>query len=114
MRISDWSSDVCSSDLLRFRQIRDGRRQIVDSRGQAVLLSTQVGAFSGNRVDRRVERRERTRSTRRGREVERIDTKRGGLQLGNNSEEGREGKDRVSTCSSRGTPINKKKRKTKK
>src|SRR3546814_2297154 len=55
---------------------------MVDSRGQAVLLRTQVGAFGGDRVDRRVERREPGRCTRRGREVERVNAESGGLKVG--------------------------------
>src|SRR3546814_10528414 len=78
MRISDWSSDVCSSDLgggelrrfgreigvldarLGFRQIGDGRRQIVDRRLEPVLLRTQVGALRRDRLDRVVEDAERS------------------------------------------------------
>src|SRR3546814_13373469 len=33
MRISDWSSDVCSSDLLRVMRFRQGRLQRIDSDG---------------------------------------------------------------------------------
>src|SRR3546814_15446829 len=84
MRISDWSSDVCSSDLgggelrrfgreigvldarLGFRQIGDGRRQIVDRRLEPVLLRTQVGALRRDRLDRVVEDAERRRGIGRG------------------------------------------------
>src|SRR3546814_83424 len=49
MRISDWSSDVCSSDLLK-RNIEAGDvYQIVPSRTFAVPCSDPVGAFAKQR-----------------------------------------------------------------
>src|SRR3546814_3177721 len=41
MRISDWSSDVCSSDLLRLRLRPD--RVDVDERGQRIVLDYKTG-----------------------------------------------------------------------
>src|SRR3546814_6675676 len=37
MRISDWSSDVCSSDLVRIVDVESGRDCGVDERGEIVV-----------------------------------------------------------------------------
>src|SRR3546814_19134619 len=39
MRISDWSSDVCSSDLLT-----DGRGRTVDFRNTVVVMTSNMGS----------------------------------------------------------------------
>src|SRR3546814_979609 len=82
MRISDWSSDVCSSDLSRSRGYRNGGRPL---------------------ATRRYRRRVRGAPTTRGRG-------RGGGRARcpcaycNRSEERRVGKECVSTCRSRWSP----------
>src|SRR3546814_2723243 len=47
MRISDWSSDVCSSDLRRCSILRErasGRRKAVAGKDRAALLRNEEGA----------------------------------------------------------------------
>src|SRR3546814_4827190 len=87
MRISDWSSDVCSSDLLSRRRDRKGvdqSRRLRDDTGDAA----GAGGTGGRR--RRPDRR-------RGRD---------GIvrRRGPRSEERRGGKECVSTCRSRWSP----------
>src|SRR3546814_1275838 len=48
MRISDWSSDVCSSDLVRLHQVFGGDAEFVGLLDQAVLL--QGGGEDGTRL----------------------------------------------------------------
>src|SRR3546814_4410506 len=88
MRISDWSSDVCSSDLFWVRQ-KDGGGNI----------GTHVFLCGGNRADGVV------------------DMVAVGFVLGvaiqHRSEERRVGKECVSTCRSRWSPYHYKKNKTK-
>src|SRR3546814_8195904 len=43
MRISDWSSDVCSSDLAADPRPRVGRQAAVDRRDREAALDRQVG-----------------------------------------------------------------------
>src|SRR3546814_1998288 len=50
MRISDWSSDVCSSDLGRnLRALFRGVRAQAVETAPCVGLDTHLGAFAGNR-----------------------------------------------------------------
>src|SRR3546814_1388465 len=51
MRISDWSSDVCSSDLDRFLEIF-GDRIAVDQHLSALLVDHDRGAARGVEVDK--------------------------------------------------------------
>src|SRR3546814_17554157 len=87
MRISDWSSDVCSSDL--FHQVE-------------CLLAVPhraIGAIAEAIIERSV--------TRRRREVERCKAQAAGCPhtlLADRSEERRVGKECVSTCRSRWSP----------
>src|SRR3546814_16793121 len=52
MRISDWSSDVCSSDLLD-RVGRDRRERLLDIPGAAGLGITEPAHHRAEAVDRR-------------------------------------------------------------
>src|SRR3546814_8593019 len=45
MRISDWSSDVCSSDLRCFRRIIGIRARLSNQQWQQVSLDTKHGGF---------------------------------------------------------------------
>src|SRR3546814_18458680 len=42
MRISDWSSDVCSSDLTHRKRGREDEREFVDERWQPVFLEEDL------------------------------------------------------------------------
>src|SRR3546814_19825442 len=98
MRISDWSSDVCSSDLIGPKRVDRGKvlRHIVaqQDRGALAFDIAEVRAVLGV-ADQRGQR---------GREapcdLRRIDQP---LQF-ERSEERRVGKECVSTCSSRWSP----------
>src|SRR3546814_6315628 len=81
MRISDWSSDVCSSDLLAFlrRDDRGEGRQAADQGGD--LFAQSQRPFRRSRRSRQRRRRE-----------------------GGRSEERRVGKECVRTCRSRWSP----------
>src|SRR3546814_55492 len=68
MRISDWSSDVCSSDLLTLRhaelglqRIRPVRRQILDLRDRRLQRATLFGCGARRRL-RGVEQSRRFRA----------------------------------------------------
>src|SRR3546814_19700126 len=52
MRISDWSSDVCSSDLAVFRLFEDHRARPVDHLGRHFLAAMGGQAMHENRVFR--------------------------------------------------------------
>src|SRR3546814_19711873 len=90
MRISDWSSDVCSSDLRA--PLCRGRRS--DLRGDARPGRARASRRCRPRVSLRHHLHRRRRCPRRGR-----------------SEERRVGKEWVSTCRSRWSPYHKKKKK---
>src|SRR3546814_7712960 len=82
MRISDWSSDVCSSDLLELQRIMDLYGRMVAAghwRDYAIDLGREAAIFSAFR-----------------RSAERPEFRR--------SEERRVGKECVSTCRSRWSP----------
>src|SRR3546814_5941060 len=79
MRISDWSSDVCSSDLARIQQVRVFRTD--QRRGGTVRITRVAGA---DVAQYRIERCRLARVRR--------------------SEERRVGKEGVSTCRSRWSP----------
>src|SRR3546814_5415986 len=97
MRISDWSSDVCSSDLRQFAQAGavagDDRRRLVALLGGAGTLRTGAGLARQPGVDRRVS------SGAAGTPAGPAAT--GGRRR---SEERRVGKECVSTCRSRWSP----------
>src|SRR3546814_15005172 len=96
MRISDWSSDVCSSDLQRCAIIRATPDRLdIDDRAPAfALVDDAVGAGVGNHISLGGERgveRQPLLAVENARHVER-------------SEERRVGKECVGTCRSRWSP----------
>src|SRR3546814_14332098 len=119
MRISDWSSDVCSSDLhrielgVRHRPDRIERRhaELLDrpdsmlARGERPAVTQhdgrQLRARSVRRVDQAGEHGKFV--GKRGRNIAEVPQQR--------SEERRVGKECVSTCRSRWSPMHKKKKK---
>src|SRR3546814_12133688 len=101
MRISDWSSDVCSSDLVD-QSVNPDRRHAVslgsigdDLDGLQALKGAQALDAAKNAVARAVERFG-------GEQMERGD---GGVARADRSEERRVGQECVSTCRSRWSPI---------
>src|SRR3546814_18208576 len=98
MRISDWSSDVCSSDL----QIA----QAEDPRIDELALFISVAPTDGQRhlvgevIVELAEQRKGARVHARGDRLQRAD----GLPVGGRSEARRVGKQCVSECRSRWTP----------
>src|SRR3546814_16333877 len=104
MRISDWSSDVCSSDLCRAHARLLGAvlaRGRARRRGQCVRgrrSGTDHAAGPGRAVSRRTDGRLGLRVCRAHRRLR--------------SEERRVGKECVSTCRSRWSPYHYKKKKT--
>src|SRR3546814_11047773 len=103
MRISDWSSDVCSSDLQRAQPPEHLRavavEQRVDELMDARLDSAELRRDRGD-VDRLVLRRLRGELLDGARELAQIRAAR----LDERSEERRVGKEWVSTCRSRWAP----------
>src|SRR3546814_14666904 len=100
MRISDWSSDVCSSDLIELRRF-DRPRQVA---------GVAVGA-RGRLVERRVHPRMELRADGGGAILQDTAKDIDGAGAGGNrvideirSEERRVGKECVSKCRSRGLP----------
>src|SRR3546814_1377961 len=92
MRISDWSSDVCSSDLVTFRQADVDRQQLL-------LQSIRVKGLTVGRVlEERLQGADAIPMFRLGEELARFQTD------GIRSEERRVGKECVSTCRSRWSP----------
>src|SRR3546814_14134541 len=51
MRISDWSSDVCSSDLLRLRAIADSRHMVLADRALAPAGAAAALSDSSTTLD---------------------------------------------------------------
>src|SRR3546814_16782709 len=99
MRISDWSSDVCSSDLPTRR-----RREPCRLRRARSTASCRGDPSSARSAPMR----------RRGSAGSSGNSVRGGSpsRRGNRSEERRVGKESVSTCRSRGSPHHEKKKHT--
>src|SRR3546814_18336471 len=102
MRISDWSSDVCSSDLLLLRRNAQDHFQQVETAVTTIAdflrqLLDQVQAETADRaiIDVGVEVRRRRGGGVEGRAV---------LAELQRSEERRVGKECVRTCRSRGSP----------
>src|SRR3546814_8345156 len=85
MRISDWSSDVCSSDLDELKEVRQRDKRQGQQRQQQVGIGDRQNRRFARNADRQVDRGRHLRS--RGR-----------------SEERRVGKECVSTCRSRWSP----------
>src|SRR3546814_18773371 len=105
MRISDWSSDVCSSDLLG--RALSGRRNLVLTRGGRVPFAGMEAAAS---VDAALRAAEEDGAGELcvigGAQVYALT-----LPLATRSEERRVGKECVSTCRSRWSPYHYKKKK---
>src|SRR3546814_3645970 len=51
MRIIDWSSDVCSSDLLYARELHPGRRNSLDALGERYGISNAHRTLHGALLD---------------------------------------------------------------
>src|SRR3546814_20424500 len=97
MRISDWSSDVCSSDLTRTVENEDFRRVLYTGKHlQLVLMTLKPGEEIGEEVH---EDRDQFFRIEEGHGEIRID---GTAHV--RSEERRVGKECVSTCRSRWSP----------
>src|SRR3546814_4466650 len=86
MRISDWSSDVCSSDLPAFAGLRDDLLAILDSDARIAYVD-KIGPYYYNFWRDKTAVRGIWRRT-----------------TPERSEERRVGKECVSTCRSRGSP----------
>src|SRR3546814_20816151 len=99
MRISDWSSDVCSSDLIRGRKVEDAMNVLAFSKKamavdvRKVLASAIANAENNHNLD-----------------VDALVVKEASvgksisMKRWHRSEERRVGKDGVSTCRSRWSP----------
>src|SRR3546814_19430776 len=102
MRISDWSSDVCSSDLMK----QGARRPICTTAVGRALLSTKSDKEIGLIVRRLNAEREPDVAPLSLTEI--LDAVNEGRELGyfvtKRSEERRVGKECVSTCQSRWSP----------
>src|SRR3546814_19638507 len=103
MRISDWSSDVCSSDLTAIEQ--NDRRSDKIERGSACLLIFQAAITKATKA---------VESHGSGQSVSRLTLVQFGsdllaqrriLEPAKRSEERRVGKECVSTCRSRWSPV---------
>src|SRR3546814_14661153 len=92
MRISDWSSDVCSSDLANAAELKIGYVQV-----DKILQEAPQTAESGKKLEKEFSPRTQ--------ELERMQK-----QIRDRSEERRVGKECVSTCRSRWSPYHKKKK----
>src|SRR3546814_21071641 len=99
MRISDWSSDVCSSDLL-FRGEKGGGLERAEGREQACQRHGVDADQSAADVARHAGGAEAHAADMRG--ADQAAEAPGGVQA--RSEEGRVGNECVSTCRSRGSP----------
>src|SRR3546814_16624372 len=96
MRISDWSSDVCSSDLARRDRLQAGTDRARKTAGGAALRARRIA--------------DRALRAHAGRGSLRQDPAQPRLQGGPRSEERRVGKECVSTCRSRWSPEHLKKK----
>src|SRR3546814_19441007 len=101
MRISDWSSDVCSSDLVSVRLLAQkcGNIEVIHSRGlERTYLCGRIAAARLANNGRNIRIRIRKIAANHHRDIIRTGT--------NRSEERRVGKECVSTCRSRWSPYN--------
>src|SRR3546814_17330096 len=117
MRISDWSSDVCSSDLIRGNDHacshleRNGRSESLNDLSAGKIRGGRAGP--GRRRQRRGGRRRQAfekHARVRGRACENRQAKDQSRQTGR-PEESRVGNNGVSTCRDRGRPTHEKKNK---
>src|SRR3546814_11398571 len=102
MRISDWSSDVCSSDLQRDVERRGSRLRIVEEQLEEVAHAIEEQTIARALLQRPILRHHRRRG-RRGVAVRGFRSGGGHPPL-LRSEERRVGKECVSTCRSRWSP----------
>src|SRR3546814_16759901 len=107
MRISDWSSDVCSSDLLQRGAVHAGNRAAIDAQHRHFKCRCELRAQLGEPFDAQVG----------GQADPDIARDFGSAHLANapalqvdRSEERRVGKECVSTCRSRWSPYHYKKK----
>src|SRR3546814_3910523 len=107
MRISDWSSDVCSSDLrlsLQFHRHRSEHWVIVAGNGEATVDETIAQLKPGDHVIIPCGAKHRIRNTG-GELLVFVEVQFGEIpDESDRSEERRVGKECVSTCRSRGSP----------
>src|SRR3546814_14419125 len=103
MRISDWSSDVCSSDLMLAQPVGalKGKIAVVTEKMTRTQDGSGYGAINANRTRGPVEAARRGAVAYLVRSLSTADTR---------SEERRVGKEGVSTCRSRGSPSHYKKK----
>src|SRR3546814_14769338 len=100
MRISDWSSDVCSSDLTILRAVQRGAGGGDDTNFEEIRYEGYGAGGAAVLIDCMTDNRQRTVS-----EVRHALTKNGGnLGQDGRSEERRVGKECVSTCRFRWSP----------
>src|SRR3546814_12205729 len=101
MRISDWSSDVCSSDLGLFRVVGDG--VFVD--GDMSLAQGSFGFFAGNTLGAQINQHDVAFGTARYDAQAALDQSTcQHVGVLDRSEERRVGKECVRTCRSRWSP----------
>src|SRR3546814_10994930 len=108
MRISDWSSDVCSSDLQNAAELERIAGRPVQLGGSADAVRTDVArATAGGRIALRaiIARRQR---------IVEVARRAGGPRAAARSEGRRVGKEGVRTCRSRWSPLHLKKKNAKK
>src|SRR3546814_6250328 len=98
LRISDWSSDVCSSDLAKFKFHRRGDALMFDLTGKTALITGASGGIGGA-IARRLHGQGAT-VVLSGTRADALTALAGELR----SEERRVGKECVSTCRSRWSP----------
>src|SRR3546814_12450250 len=92
MRISDWSSDVCSSDLLLHRGFLARDDALLDEGAADGIEGMAVGAGKAHPLHAAVGEDDAARA---------LDMEEEGIHRVSRSEERREGKECVSTCRSR-------------
>src|SRR3546814_18521817 len=99
MRISDWSSDVCSSDLIVQALKKQGFRVSSDLRGEKITRKIREHSMQKVPYILVVGEKERDAATVAVRQRGGVDL--GVMALADRSEERRVGKECVSTCRSR-------------
>src|SRR3546814_15439196 len=100
MRISDWSSDVCSSDLIDRDYIREGMRARAEE-----CVTIELGPRTEQEIRAALEREvDADRWTSLDRRLQRMADEMTGMVDLRRSEERRGGKEGVSTCRYRWSP----------
>src|SRR3546814_11325392 len=107
MRISDWSSDVCSSDLTKTTRLKEKIAKLKDEMQRLKSLEAQMRAAPDQQISLTDPGSRSMATSSRGAGV-------GGynVQVAVRSEERRVGKECVSTCRSRWAPYHEKKKQT--